>query len=351
MRIAVDAYFNNNLGDDLFLDTLLRRYPNTNFDFLLKDLSACRAFQNNPRVNFVGRKHVFQNINKYDAYIFIGGSMFQEPIDWVKQWRILNLTVSIFKFFNKSTFILGCNFGPFKTNTYKNKYSKIFKKLTQITVRDNFSYEELKDKKINLNVYPDIVFSRSNMDKKNKNNNIVGISVIDWNSNNNVKDYLKFNSELISRLLIENKRIRLFSFQDMDKISDLKLIKQIIRKFESADENQIEVISYSGDLDTFLLKYSECGSMITSRFHSLVLSLLFKQKIIPIIYSEKTLNTLEYLGIEMDYFRMESITPKDVNKTLNIILNEENNYNINEIDKISEKAQNHFALLDQLLKE
>ena len=71
MRIAVDAYYNNNLGDDLFLDTLINRYGNGQFDFILKEKDKCKAFKDHDRVNFVGRKYVFQNIFKYDAYVFM----------------------------------------------------------------------------------------------------------------------------------------------------------------------------------------------------------------------------------------------------------------------------------------
>lgn len=100
------------------------------------------------------------NILKYDAYILIGGSLFQEPEDWRNHWRIFNLTVSLFKILGKSSFVLGCNFGPFDSEEYKNCYTKTFKKLTHMTVRDNYSFEILSNKGINLSVHPDIVLSK-----------------------------------------------------------------------------------------------------------------------------------------------------------------------------------------------
>lgn len=160
MRVAVDAYFNNNLGDDLFLEILLKRYKGVQFDFMITDSNSCLAFRNNPQVNFISRKKMLCNILKYDAYILIGGSLFQEPEDWRNHWRIFNLTVSLFKILGKSSFVLGCNFGPFDSEEYKNCYTKTFKKLTHMTVRDNYSFEILSNKGINLSVHPDIVLSK-----------------------------------------------------------------------------------------------------------------------------------------------------------------------------------------------
>jgi colanic acid/amylovoran biosynthesis protein len=350
MRIAVDAYFNNNLGDDLFLDILVDRYGEAEFHFLLNDQSSAKAFKANSRVNYKSRKEVLLNISKYDAYIMIGGSMFQEPENWKKQWRIFDITVKSFKFFGKSTFVLGSNFGPIKTNEYKQKYVSTFKKLTNMTVRDKYSYNQLENQGISLTLHPDIVLSRKSKKNFTKDDNLIGISVIDWPKNNTKEEYLSFNVELIKRLQIKNKSIRLFAFQDTNEISDLKLIEEILKELDS--HTGIEVISYDGEIDAFLEKYSECNSMVTSRFHSLILSLLFTQKICPIIYSEKTLNTLEFLGLDFDYINLDKISKEvDVKKAEEILLNKDDQYDGKFIVELSKKADQHFSILDSLYKK
>ncbi|WP_283746696.1 polysaccharide pyruvyl transferase family protein [Bacillus cereus] len=351
MRVAVDAYFNNNLGDDLFLDILVERYKDVTFDFMLCDEMACKAFIDHPRVNYKSRKEVFRNIIKYDSYIFIGGSMFQEPKDWKKMWRKFDLTVSIFKLFRKSTFVLGCNFGPYKTVEYKEKYSRTFRKLTHMTVRDQYSFELLKDKDINLTLHPDIVLSKKHDEKGSGKSNVVGISIINWPKNNNEKGYIDFNVNLIRELLNENKKVRIFAFQNTSKISDNKIISKVIKELDSAAQNEVDVISYDGNIKFFLEKYSQCDSMVTSRFHSLIISLINGQAIYPVIYSEKTLNTMKFLGIDLEYMRLEEISIGNVAEVKKNLIEGEEAYRKDEIVQLAKKAHGHFLHLDTLLRK
>ncbi|PFB83147.1 hypothetical protein CN286_04865 [Bacillus anthracis] len=351
MRVAVDAYFNNNLGDDLFLDILVDRYKNVTFDFMLCDEMACKAFTNHPRVNYKSRKEVLRNIIKYDAYIFIGGSMFQEPKDWKKAWRKFDLTVSIFKLFRKSTFVLGCNFGPYKTVEYKEKYLRTFKKLTHMTVRDQYSFDLIKDKGINITVHPDIVLSKKCYERESKKSNILGISIINWPKNNNEKGYIDFNVNLIKELVDENKKIRIFAFQNTSEISDYKIINKVIKKLDNNAQKEVEVISYDGNIKSFLEKYSQCDSMITARFHSLIISLINGQTIYPVIYSEKTLNTMKFLGIDLEYMRLEEISIGNVAEVKKNLIEGEEAYRKDEIVQLAKKAQGHFLHLDNLLRK
>jgi colanic acid/amylovoran biosynthesis protein len=351
MRIAVDAYFNNNLGDDLFLDILVNRYNDVSFDFMVCDKSACKAFRDNRRINFKSRKDVLYNIMNYNAYILIGGSMFQEPENWITHWRKFHLTVSLFKLFGKSTFVLGCNFGPFKTEKYKKKYCKTFKKLSHMTVRDDYSYNILKDHVENLTVHPDIVFCKGISENINKNTNIVGISIIDWPKNNHLEEYISFNASLIEGLISEGKKIRLFAFQNTNEINDRKIIDKVIKKIRESFRKNIEVISYNGDISSFLKKYSECHSMVTSRFHSFILSLMYGQNICPIIYSEKTLNTIKFLGIDTDYIPIEKVSETSIQKVKDMLKTSKHFYQDKSINQLAKMSEQHFSVLDSLFKK
>ncbi|WP_282022626.1 polysaccharide pyruvyl transferase family protein [Priestia flexa] len=348
MRVAVDAYFNNNLGDDLFLNILIDRYPNVHFDFLLTKKEACKAFQNHPRVNYVSRKDVFKNILKYKAYIFIGGSMFQEPLNWKAQWKLFNLTVNIFNFFRKRTFVLGCNFGPFETTTYKERYSQTFRKLTHMTVRDDLSYELLKNQGINLSKHPDIVFSMCKQVNHEKNSqDIVGISVIDWHKNKNLEGYINLNKKIIIDSIQKGRKVRLFAFQNTNGVSDLNLCNTILEQLKKYQKD-IEVISYNGNIIRFLDKYLECGYVVTSRFHSLILSLLYSQDICPIIYSEKTSNTLKYLGLNLQCISMDETVDFNETKVADVF-NANSKINLQVIKDISKRAHKHFEFVDKCL--
>ncbi|WP_144511709.1 polysaccharide pyruvyl transferase family protein [Bacillus thuringiensis] len=351
MRIAVDAYFNNNLGDDLFLDILVERYKDVTFDFMLCDEMACKAFIDHPRVNYKSRKEVVRNIIRYDAYIFIGGSMFQEPKEWKKAWRKFDLTVSIFKLFRKSAFVLGCNFGPYKTVEYKEKYLRTFRKLTHMTVRDQYSFDLLKDKGINMTLHPDIVLSKKCDERESRKSNIVGISIINWPKNNNEKGYIEFNVNLIKELLNENKIVRLFSFQNTSEISDNTIINNVLKGLDRDIQNKVDVISYDGNIKFFLEKYSQCDSMVTARFHSLIMSLINGQAIYSLVYSEKTLNTMKFLGIDLEYTWLEEVSIDSVKTVKKVLIESEEVYIKKEIVQLVKDAQGHFVHLDNLFRK
>ncbi|MGI8385429.1 polysaccharide pyruvyl transferase family protein [Robertmurraya sp. P23] len=349
MRVAIDAYFNNNLGDDLFLDLLLNRYKNVQFDFLVKDPESCQAFKDHPQVRFISRKTVLLNLVSYDAYILIGGSLFQEPEDWKRQWKIFHITVSAFKLFGKKTFVLGCNVGPIKTENYLNTYIRTFRKLTHMTVRDEYSYNLLKDKGIKLSLHPDIVLSKPVEQNINKSENIIGISVIDWPGTNNQHSYVDTNVKLIKTLVENNKIVRMFSFQDTNKISDLKVINQILQGLDEEIKSNVEVVNYQGDIDRFLSLFAQCCAMVTTRFHSLILAMKYQQNIIPVIYSKKTVQTLEYLGLDLKYYQLEDLYVEKIEDIARVLLGQ--NPEVIEIDNLCRSSEEHFSILDRALRK
>ncbi len=87
MKIYVNAYLENNLGDDLFIKILTERYKKHKF------YSITKGFKNYTKNNFkvYSNKYIFKVLkkfelekylaNKFDLVITIGGSMYQENND------------------------------------------------------------------------------------------------------------------------------------------------------------------------------------------------------------------------------------------------------------------------------
>ena len=91
MNILVNAYTAKNLGDDLFLDILFKRYTNVNFTLVTYHRDYEKIFSNYPNVtvkkrgflykilnklNLVDSINNFLPLNKYSAFIVIGGSLY-----------------------------------------------------------------------------------------------------------------------------------------------------------------------------------------------------------------------------------------------------------------------------------
>ncbi|MFE6010141.1 polysaccharide pyruvyl transferase family protein [Bacillus thuringiensis] len=128
-------------------------------------------------------------------------------------------------------------------------------------------------------------------------------------------------------------------------------MNKVIKKLDNNVQKEVEVISYDGNIKSFLGKYSQCDSMITARFHSLIISLINGQTIYPVIYSEKTLNTMKFLGIDVEYMRLEEISIGNVAEVKKNLIEDEEAYRKDEIVQLEKKAQGHFLHLDNLLRK
>ncbi|MDU5509055.1 polysaccharide pyruvyl transferase family protein [Enterococcus gilvus] len=346
--ILVDAYFNNNFGDDLFLKILTEKFSDYKFDFLVRDKCQVKAFEGQDQINFIGRRNAFFKVKKYSAFVYIGGSLFQEHSNWKKQYKILNATISWCKLNSIPTFIIGFNFGPYKSEEFSKKYSSLFKKVSAITVRDNESFEKFSQQDINISIFPDIVQSMKVLEYSKEKKNILGISIID-SPQMNVEQKQLYTETIVNFIKKFGKsysQIKLFSFQDTETISDLKMINSNILEFLDTEKNSIRIINYDGDMEQFIKEYSECDSCITGRFHSLVLSILLGQKFFPFIYDEKIKNYLNSLSI--DYYSNFTKNHPNIN-----LKDFENNFFVaceelrNELQK---KSSGHFEELINYLK-
>ncbi|MNV44343.1 hypothetical protein D3C71_1360990 [compost metagenome] len=87
------------------------------------------------------------------------------------------------------------------------------------------------------------------------------------------------------------------------------------------------------------MEYMYCG-----RFHAMILSMLYNQKLLPVVYSNKMTNVLEDIAYRGKYIHMGDMEDVEVSWALQQI--ESNEYDINQqiID-----AQTQFSALDIFL--
>ncbi|MFC0525308.1 polysaccharide pyruvyl transferase family protein [Pontibacillus salicampi] len=343
-NIAVLAYFEKNLGDDLFIKMLLERYPNVNW-YLIGAHESYKGMFPNMNIQTISKRYFLLNFYKFDALINIGGSIFIQTPRWYGYFiKRLALTLPL-KVLKRKVFVLGANFGPYNSNLFEKSYNYYFKILDDVCFRDSKSYNLYRN--INrVRVAPDIIYGL-NTDKYNvpTEPNSMGVSVMSLINRQNLrkynKDYLNNLSESISDLIKRGFNIKLFSFCKEE--GDERAIKDILTLISPSEREYIEVINYNGNIDEFLYQYSKVESFITLRFHSLILSQLFNQNIYPITYSDKTINVLEDCSIQ-DYLHIKNITKINSER----ILNYSNKHNLN-IKYKSKSSNQHFSLVDNFL--
>ena len=165
-KILVNAYLSLNFGDDLFLKILFERYNNVKWVLNSGDNRYLKIFKDieleeNTWTKILKKLKIkkFHSINfqKYDAGVYIGGSMFMESQTWKLDYDKLRYLLNGFNKHSKPYYILGCNFGPYSSKEYEEKYKTLFLKAEDICFRDRYSYEIFKELS-NVRKRSDIVF-------------------------------------------------------------------------------------------------------------------------------------------------------------------------------------------------
>jgi len=364
-KVHLKAYIANNLGDDLFIRIICERYKNTKF-LLSGKKEYKNSFQDIKNLIYISEDgkvpkvlnkiyRLYLKLIKKDKsiinnrYFFITnliskiikvnvliiGSGFMEYHDW----RYLVNE----EYYDSKPYIIGCNFGPYKSNEFVKKYEGLFENAKLVSFREKSSFELFKGLS-NTQYASDIVFSLNHNDNKNKNEygDYYLLTVMNFDGEDQ-KMYKDKIIEISNKLLIDNKKIIVLSFCDSqgDNLFGDKV-------YEELNKNKlIKLLSYNDlgmqkSLD--IIRNSE--KIISTRFHGMILGFLYKKPVIPICYSEKTVNVLRDMGIEKNIFEFRNIDELDVAKLDEYFIN----ISDEKLEFLINDSNRHFKLLDEELK-
>ena len=345
----VDIYLAKNLGDDMFLDHLASSYPDTTFvpfypgkhyNVFFAQYDNIRKFPYTLKDKIYGKLGITNKLKdynlmaaKYDGLIFMGGGIFREENYWKSVYRYRNSITNAFLKKDKKVSFIGCNFGPYQTEEFKNKYQTLFEKCEIISFRDQKSYRSFNDL-ANVAYAPDALwdYKLPSVTKKSKT---LGISIIDPKHKFGLKqyhnDYVKNHQAVIQEYLKEGFQIKLFSF--CEKEGDLQVCKEIAK----TAPNRIEIHNYNGDIRNYLAEFGACSKIIAARFHAIIIAMKYGTPVLPIIYGEKTRNILEDLQFENKSIEFDNLdTMQKINSQT---------YIYPRIDDFIKNANKHFNFI------
>lgn len=312
MNIYLMAYARNNLGDDLFTRMLISKYPNVNFDIDIEDIKYSESLKNIKNITVNNRKRDFNNIDieKYSAIVYIGGSIFMENRNGMQKLEELNKFIKNAKNKNVPFFYISSNFGPYITNKYLELAKDTFSYCEDVCFRDRYSYNLFRN--ITTARYaPDLILSYNISDNKvEMQKDTVGISVIDLKARDNIKDFESGYLEMLKNNIEDyqsfGKKVYLFSFCKYEGDEDtIDKVLNIVNNKEN-----IEIVKYNGNIEAFLNIYSKMEYMLSTRFHSMILSARLKQKVLVLSYSDKIDNVIEDMKFPFEIRRFN----KNLNK-------------------------------------
>lgn len=316
-KILVDIYLAFNLGDDMFLDHLAKRFPNVdwvpfhpgnNYNLFFKTYSNVQKFpygfidKIKARTGYDKLKDYGSMGKEYDGLLFLGGGIFREESYWKEVFKYRGSIISEFKKNKKPVWFMSCSFGPFNSDVFVNSYRSLFEKVNSVSFRDKNSFHLFKN--IESATYaPDLLWSYQ-LPATEKMEKLLGISVIDPMHKEGFEEtaskYIKAHRDLISKYIQEGFKVRIFSFCERE--GDTRIAKEIIGSNIDCD-----LIEYSGNIESFLKEIGSCSHFVASRFHANIISLKYRQSLLPVIYGDKTENLLTDLKIDHPIIRLENI--------------------------------------------
>lgn len=335
MKVFIDAYLYSNLGDDLFIDILLKRYPCTSFETISHYYQTILPNIKIHNVRFLSKIIPLEKIKKYyirscDLIVSIGGSMYIEGVS--SETEIFDL--------GKDCYVLGSNFGPYMTQRYYKHHEEIFSRMRDVCFREDYSYY-LFNHLDNVRKAPDIVFSLDTNNLNNIQSNKVIISVISCQGNLSGYRiyYEKKISELCTMFVKKGYHVILMSFCQIQ--GDEKAIDRITQQCEV----RVDKYFYRGNRKEALNIIADSSIVVGTRFHANILGLLLNKTILPISYSQKTIHMLDDLGYKGKIIELKKIEDFDVNS----LTHEDLSLKI-DIQDIKKMSQLQFKKLDQVLK-
>lgn len=344
-KILLFAYTKVNLGDNLFIYLLLKKYPNIDFYIHVVEKEYEKVYKNLTNLHYIYDERDINKINikEFDAYLYVGGSIFMESEYGMHEIKEFNKFIKKCKEHNKKFFYMSCNFGPYKTQEYLDIAKESFSLCDGICFRDKKSYNLFKDIPT-VRYAPDMAFSFDiDKQKYKQQENTIGISVISLEIREKLKHLEGQYNDFIKRIIIKfakrNYKVCLFSFSQFEK--DNEAINKIMEMVPEEYKNKVEVVLFNSDIEQYLEKYAQMEYMVCSRFHAMILSILFGQKIYNLTYSEKQDNVIKELRLFTKYQQIKNITFETVLRNWYF-----KKVKQTKIEKIAKKAENQFFYLE-----
>ncbi len=303
-KVLLRFYSANNLGDDLFVKIITKRYENKFSLISHQEVSSFHSINNlviyknrilsslSYRVGKVIKKSdlwLRMLERKNDLLVYIGGSIFIEGSDLKKWYQERDFYAKC----KAPYFILGSNFGPYKNSEFVEIVGDIFKGAEDVCFRDNASYATFKDIP-SVRVATDIAFSLDTSEYEMKNEKIAIFSLINCAERFDAatsKKYDKTIATLTKRLVADGYKVVYMSFcqPEGDEVAN----ERIISKLDKITARNVEHYRYNGNLEEALQIIAKSSVVIGTRFHAAILGLVFKKKVLPFAYSDKTINILK----------------------------------------------------------
>lgn len=333
--VRLYAYLRNNLGDDLMVKILLERYKNLRFYYGEDGNIRNRSLLVLP--NFLDKEHIYERYGRWNhlvsilsfgslpnavfhhrfqkilkeciGSVYIGGSLFNSHQGESPEQRIAREKSQVSR---TPYFVVGCNFNPKESRSYIDAFREFFASVAGVSFRDRASYELFQELP-NAQYASDVVF---NLDIRRyqgaEKNNTVLISVVDCEQKQYQVSYTEVYETAIVKIceaaILRGLTPVLMSFCKFE--GDETAITRILDRTPGGIREQIRVYHYEDNIDEALSLYSRAQCVVATRFHAMILAMLFELPFFVVSYNDKVRHVLQ--DFQMDcYCDMDTVKDLD----------------------------------------
>lgn len=345
-EIHIRAYCGTNLGDDLFILQLVRRYPMHRF-FLYAVPPYDAAFRKEPnlvlptfgsrvvrklsRMLHLPRKEKFDG-QGVDISVTIGGSILWENAD-----------IS-FGSPDIPRYLIGPNCESDYSEEFYKKLRDALSGVSHCCFRDQYSYGLFQELP-NVSCAPDVLFGWDSGLTACPGKGI-GISVISPAGrgclSRHQDAYYSAIAELCNLCEEADIPVKLLGFCEAE--GDGAAISQIRQKLSNPDYPDYCI--YNGDVGAFLEIMNRCESIVATRFHAMILGWGLGKNVFPVIYNRKQTQVLEdvaFSGARWNLLDGQKLSGKEL---LEAVCSDSGRMDVTSLRRESEKQ---FAALDREL--
>lgn len=351
MKIILDAFFDNNFGDDFFISTILARYPQAEFYVFWNRVHPAvmqRAGALGNLKILPGNCMIMDEI-RFDGYVLIGGDVF---LDWGDYSRRIAYMRAVKK---QGGFVALQGFNLYEE--YCEKTIEDLRTMMQladvIVPRDRATVERLQMLVPDVEVVAstDMAFTARFDYSKTEEREILGIAPrkkyrVDEAAH---QVYCDGVAAIADGWLTKhpNGIVRFLAFS-VGEFDDVAVSEEIISRMEHGVRT--EIAAHNGDLPAFMEQLRNCTAMLPTRFHGLVFALIYEIPFVAVTYEVKLnqlLDELNYIGLRLPYG--EVISPEQIERAVAEL-------DLKQIDEAAlaayyEKADRFFASLDRMVAE
>ncbi len=371
MKAMIIAFQQHNLGDDLMVWSLCRRYPHVQFEIMadesyksvyapLANLSVYS--ENDPEVaswNATSREEDFflHRAKEADCVIHIGGSIYVQK----KDWQVSCLMSSLLRDACKKTFVLGANFGPYQDEDFYQAFHHLIGNFDGICLRDRYSYELLKDLPA-ARYAPDILFTCADLlekparrrpfsQKKPCHPPYAAISLMRFSGRDDAVDlsvhedsYDRLMKSLTEHYISRGVQVQFVSFCSSQ--GDLEKCIALKASLSPSCQANVKIYDYFQDPLEALRTITGADVVVGSRFHSHIFGWMAGRTVLPLVYDPKTLHVLQDLGIDR-YLVLNDLSDTTLDRALSVACRLPDRVRI----KLIRDAKGQFLDLDRFFSE